>query len=82
MAQEKYRNVAIPDGEFIGGIQQLRSYIQKTAKNLDLRIEIKDHEGYPKSICSHFESGVQDPSMTCGGAVAEYSANKYTFWRG
>ena len=48
----------------------------------DLTKLFKDHEGYPKSICSHFESGAQDPSMTCGGAVADYSANKYTFWRG
>lgn len=48
----------------------------------DLNKLFKDHEGYPKSICSHFESGVQDPSMTCGGAVADYSNHKYNFWRG
>jgi isopenicillin-N N-acyltransferase-like protein len=49
---------------------------------MDLNKIFKDHEGYPKSICSHFESGAQDPSMTCGGAVADYSENKYTLWRG
>jgi isopenicillin-N N-acyltransferase like protein len=49
---------------------------------IDLNALFKDHEGYPKSICSHYESGVQDPSMTCGGAVADYSKAKYSFWRG
>ncbi len=48
----------------------------------DLVKLLKDHEGYPKSICSHFESGAQDPSMTCGGAVANFTDNQYTFWRG
>lgn len=44
---------------------------------------LKDHEGFPKSICSHFESGTQDPSFTCGGGVAEIAAgNRVNFWRG
>ncbi len=41
-----------------------------------------DHEGYPRSICSHFESGSQDPSFTCGGSVGELGEGKYIFWRG
>ena len=57
--------------------------LEKNQKTIiDLNALFKDHEGYPKSICSHYESGLQDPSMTCGGAVADYSAAKYSFWRG
>lgn len=44
---------------------------------------LKDHENYPKSICSHFESGAQDPSFTCGGGAAEITeGNRVHFWRG
>lgn len=43
---------------------------------------LKDHEGYPKSICSHFESGAQDPSMTCGGATYNYKTQSFHMWRG
>jgi isopenicillin-N N-acyltransferase like protein len=44
---------------------------------------LKDHENYPMSICSHHESGTQDPSFTCGGGVAEVTGgNRVTFWRG
>ena len=41
-----------------------------------------DHEGYPKSIGSHFQSGAQDPSMTCGGGIADFNNKGYYFWRG
>ena len=40
------------------------------------------HEGYPKSICSHYESNTQDPSTTCGGAIGSFKQNKFKFWRG
>lgn len=45
---------------------------------------LTDHEGYPKSICSHYESGAQDPSFTCGGAIIELKENKsrLKIWRG
>ena len=43
---------------------------------------LTDHENYPKSICSHFESGVQDPSITCGGGAADLSGEDIIFWRG
>lgn len=43
---------------------------------------LKDHEGYPKSICSHFESGAQDPSMTCGGGVFNSLTREFKLWRG
>lgn len=43
---------------------------------------LTDHDGYPKSICSHFESGAQDPSFTCGGAVADMHSMEMVFWRG
>lgn len=43
---------------------------------------LTDHEEYPKSICSHFENGAQDPSFTCGGGVADLKKNVAVFWRG
>lgn len=49
---------------------------------------LTDHDQYPKSICSHFESGAQDPSFTCGGGIIEIprssssSHAKARFWRG
>ncbi len=44
---------------------------------------LKDHENYPMSICSHYESGAQDPSFTCGGGAAEITeGNRVSFWRG
>jgi isopenicillin-N N-acyltransferase-like protein len=60
--------------------------LQKKAGDLrsckDLKALLQNHEGYPKSICSHFESGVLDPSMTCGGAVADLKELTFSFWRG
>jgi isopenicillin-N N-acyltransferase-like protein len=47
-----------------------------------LKSLLMDHEGYPKSICSHFQSGAQDPSMTCGGGIADFKNKNYYFWRG
>jgi isopenicillin-N N-acyltransferase-like protein len=43
---------------------------------------LTDHEEYPKSICSHYESGLQDPSFTCGGAIGDLAAGHFRFWRG
>jgi isopenicillin-N N-acyltransferase like protein len=43
---------------------------------------LTDHTNYPKSICSHFESGVQDPSMTCGGGVVDHTSFETKLWRG
>lgn len=43
---------------------------------------LQDHEGHPKSICSHFESGAQDPSMTCGGGIGDLTGDDFYFWRG
>lgn len=52
-------------------------------KNLShLRNLLGDHENYPKSICSHFQSGAQDPSATCGGGIGDFSSKEYTFWKG
>lgn len=52
-------------------------------KNFNDLIELfRDHEGYPKAICSHFESGAQDPSMTCGGAAYDHHSKSAFFWRG
>jgi len=43
---------------------------------------LTDHEDFPKSICSHYESGLQDPSFTCGGAIGDLALGHYRFWRG
>jgi isopenicillin-N N-acyltransferase-like protein len=43
---------------------------------------LTDHEGYPKSICSHFQSAAKDPSYTCGGALAEMRSGQIRMWRG
>jgi isopenicillin-N N-acyltransferase-like protein len=60
--------------------------LEKKMPNIEsltlLRDLLGDHEGYPKSICSHFESGKQDPSMTCGGGVFSIEENYCSFWRG
>ena len=48
----------------------------------DFKELLTDHDGYPKSICSHFESGAQDPSFTCGGGVANINKGDVYFWRG
>ncbi|MEE2743739.1 MAG: C45 family autoproteolytic acyltransferase/hydrolase, partial [Bdellovibrionota bacterium] len=47
-----------------------------------LKSLLMDHEGHPKSICCHFQSGAQDPSMTCGGGIADFKNKDYFFWRG
>ena len=52
-------------------------------KNFDDFINLfRDHENYPKSLCSHFESGLQDPSMTCGGGACNLTKKHFIFWRG
>jgi len=43
---------------------------------------MNDHENYPKSICSNFQTSSQDPSVTCGGAVGELKSGKIRMWRG
>ncbi len=43
---------------------------------------LNDHENYPKSICSNFQSDSQDPSVTCGGAVGHLSSGRVVMWRG
>jgi len=60
----------------------LAEKIKKVNNALELKALLTDHDGYPKSICSHFQSGAFDPSMTCGGAVADFNDKNYIFWRG
>jgi isopenicillin-N N-acyltransferase-like protein len=58
---------------------------KKTYKVTDLedfKNLLTDHDEFPKSICSHFENGAQDPSFTCGGGACDLKAGKYIFWRG
>lgn len=60
----------------------LQNKIPKVKTYNDLKALLQDHEGHPKSICSHFESGAQDPSMTCGGGIADLTGDDVYFWRG
>ncbi len=48
----------------------------------DLVSILKSHDGHPKSICSHYESGAQDPSATCGGGAFDTEAGIVKMWRG
>jgi isopenicillin-N N-acyltransferase-like protein len=43
---------------------------------------LNDHEGYPRSICSNFQTNSQDPSITCGGAVGDLNSGEVRMWRG
>ena len=59
--------------------------ITKKAENLKTKADIievlQDHDGFPKSICSHFQSSATDPSTTCGGAVFDHRNKKFLLWR-
>ncbi len=48
----------------------------------DFKNLLTNHDEFPKSICSHFENGAQDPSFTCGGGVSDLKNSKHLFWRG
>jgi isopenicillin-N N-acyltransferase-like protein len=43
---------------------------------------LNDHENYPQAICSNYQSGSQDPSVTCGGAVGNLAQGQVVMWRG
>lgn len=43
---------------------------------------LNDHENYPMSICSHFQTNTIDPSFTCGGAAGDLDSGQLFFWRG
>ncbi len=43
---------------------------------------LTSHINHPKGICSHFESGLQDPSFTCGGGVYDFQSKIFGVWRG
>ena len=43
---------------------------------------LNDHENYPRSICSNYQAGTQDPSITCGGAVGNLNTGRVEMWRG
>ncbi len=48
----------------------------------DVYALLNDHENYPKSICSAWQSSAQDPSITCGGAVGDLASGRVQMWRG
>lgn len=48
----------------------------------DFKNLLSDHDEFPKSICSHYETGVQDPSFTCGGGASDLNFGRHIFWRG
>jgi isopenicillin-N N-acyltransferase-like protein len=48
----------------------------------DMYLLMNDHENYPKSICSNFQTDSQDPSITCGGSVGDLKRGRVVMWRG
>jgi isopenicillin-N N-acyltransferase-like protein len=54
----------------------------KVTDLIDFKNLLTDHDEFPKSICSHFENGAQDPSFTCGGGVSDLKRGTHIFWRG
>lgn len=54
----------------------------KVTDLFDFKNLLTDHDQFPKSICSHFENGTQDPSFTCGGGVSDLKNGRHIFWRG
>jgi isopenicillin-N N-acyltransferase-like protein len=60
-------------------LSQKTTHIKNFSDFLDL---LSNHDEYPKSICSHFENGTQDPSFTCGGGASDLNLGKHIFWRG
>ncbi len=43
---------------------------------------LNDHENYPQAICSNYQTGAQDPAVTCGGAIGDLECGKVSMWRG
>ncbi len=62
--------------------QLLKDKAESIKNSQDVFELLQNHDGYPKSICGHYQSGAQDPSTTCGGAVFDYSTNEFKLWRG
>lgn len=60
----------------------LKEKVPFLKKRKDMYDLLNSHEGYPKSICSHYESGAQDPSMTCGGGIFSPRTGIFSLWRG
>lgn len=78
---------SIEDSTSLSSTTHARHKIMETKSSLlnnlsDLHSILTDHDEYPKSICSHYESGAQDPSFTCGGGIADLDKKSGTFWRG
>ncbi len=62
--------------------QLLEKLVPKVKNMEDMYKLFTSHEGYPKALCSHYESGAQDPSFTCGGGISDLRAGSGRFWRG
>ncbi len=60
----------------------MQNKISNIHTEADLIHTFQGHDNYPKSICGHFQSGVQDPSITCGGGVFNHKTKSFFVWRG
>ncbi|MBI2522096.1 MAG: hypothetical protein HYV97_16885 [Bdellovibrio sp.] len=60
----------------------LEQQLPKIENSFGLLSVFTSHENHPKGICSHFESGLQDPSFTCGGGVYDFRSKIFAVWRG
>lgn len=43
---------------------------------------LRSHKNFPRSVCSHVETGANDPSFTCGGFACDLKSGKQIFWKG
>ncbi|WP_372654440.1 C45 family autoproteolytic acyltransferase/hydolase [Halobacteriovorax sp.] len=61
----------------------LKDKASEVTNSVELKALLQSHEGYPTSICSHYDTGTsKDPSQTCGGGMANLSTGEIQFWRG
>ena len=60
----------------------LERSISAVTDEKELKALLQSHDGLPLSICSHYDSGVKDPSQTCGGGMANLKSGSIQFWRG
>lgn len=60
----------------------LEKRVPSLENQADMLALLKGHENFPKSICGHYDSGIPDPSFTCGGFVTDIHQREISLWRG
>ena len=60
----------------------LQKHLPTIENSMGLLSTLTSHDNHPKGICNHYESGLQDPSFTCGGGVYDFQSKIFAVWRG